>query len=148
MKSERTATHLGPGGKLYVVIASLVLVLDVYVQNNLLYFGFGLMVGGFTASVVVALMMMRHVSVQRIAPGHGVVDQPLALRYRVTNGKRILPMFGLVVGEIAATGDPDPAPPTRPCSSSLAKSIRLRRIPDRCQRSAFCAGRGPAPDLL
>lgn len=100
MKSRyRYKTRLGPSGLVYVVVASLILCTGIYAQNNLLFWAFGLMVGGVLASVLVAWLSMKGLRIERLPPDHAVVGQPLVLRYLITNPKLFMPVFSLVVTE-------------------------------------------------
>ncbi len=100
MKSGyRYKTRLGPSGVVYVVVAALILGTGLYTQNNLLFWAFGLMVGGMIASIGVSWLSMRGLKVERLLPDHAVVGQPLVVRYLITNPKILMPVFSLVVME-------------------------------------------------
>ena len=90
---------IGPGGLMYVIIAALILAVAIYTQANLLFWGFGLMVGGLTVSVTLTVVMMHQLSLQRVLPSHGVAGEPIVLRYTIVNHKRWIPVFGLLIGE-------------------------------------------------
>lgn len=95
---------LGPGGVMYTVVAVLILMVAIYTQANLLFWGFGLMIGGLLVSVTHSYAMLRGLEVQRVLPNHGVAGEPLALRYRVANRKGWTPVFGLVINETWGRG--------------------------------------------
>src|SRR5690606_37185121 len=90
--------QFGPGGVVYVVCTALILSGALYTQANLLFWAFGLTMGGLAVSVVLSLVVLRSMSVQRLLPAQGVAGRPLALRYRITN-EGWVPVFGLIVNE-------------------------------------------------
>ncbi len=94
----RTRYQFGPGGMVYIVCTALILSGALYTQANLLFWAFGLTMGGLVVSVVMSLVVMRRIRVQRLAPTHAVVGRPLVLRYRVEHHGWV-PVFGLLVGE-------------------------------------------------
>ncbi len=95
----RARFEIGFGGALYVVVASLVLGAAMYTQTNLLFWSFGLMVGGFLSSIVLPWLMLRGVTVERLSPGYGVAGQRMVLRYHLVNPRRWSPTFNLVIRE-------------------------------------------------
>jgi len=94
----RSRIKIGPGGLIYVVVSGLILAAAVYTQANLLFWAFGLMVGGLIVSIAMAWQTLRGVRVDRLAPSHGVAGEPLVIRYRIEN-RSWLPAFGVVVAE-------------------------------------------------
>ena len=95
----RKRFRIGPGGAVYLIVALLIYVVAYFSQANLLYWGFGLMIGGLAASVAIIWLMMGKLQVQRIVPSHGVVGEAMVLRYEVVNRRRWIPAFGLVIRE-------------------------------------------------
>lgn len=91
--------QIGPGGAAFFFVTAMVLTTAIYTQANLLFWSFGLMVGGFVVSMFVSALMMRCVVVERVMPMHGVAGEPLVMRYQVTNRSSWLPVFGVVIGE-------------------------------------------------
>ena len=77
----------------------MILVVAYYTQANLLYWGFGLMIGGLVVSLAISYLMMGKLQVQRILPSHGVVDEAMVVRYQIVNRKHWTVAFGLVIGE-------------------------------------------------
>jgi len=71
-------------------------------SNNLLYWIFGVMLGGLLLSGLISGLMMMSVQAARVCPSHGVVGEPLIIRYAVTNRSRFMPVFNLHVEERAA----------------------------------------------
>jgi uncharacterized protein (DUF58 family) len=84
---------------MYFMVTGLILAVAIYAQASLLYWAFGLMVGGLIVSVVLAWLMMSGLTVQRVQPSHGVAGEAMVLRYQLTNHKRWLPAFGVVIAE-------------------------------------------------
>ncbi len=95
-----TATHLriGSGGMLYVLVSVVLIATAVYTQANLLFWGFGLMVGGFVISLGWAAVALRGLEVSREVADHTAAGEPLIIRYRLTQ-RSWLPAFGLVICE-------------------------------------------------
>lgn len=100
---RRSRIEFGPGGLLFMVIATLILGAAIYTQANLLFWAFGLMVGGFVVSIFIAMIALRKVTVSRLVPGHGVAGEPLVLRYQLTNGRRLWPTFNILIREMWGT---------------------------------------------
>ncbi len=107
MKSPATRvklrTDIGPGGVVYLVIAGLILAASYYTQAPLLFWAFGLMIGGVLVSMVLSWQMLRKIEVQRLMPSHGVVGQMTVLRYRLVN-RGMFPVFGMMVSETWGKG--------------------------------------------
>jgi len=99
----RHRLEIGPGGMVYVAIAALILGAAIYTQANLLFWSFGLMIGGLVVSLLVAWRLLGQVQIQRVLPAHGVVGESLVLRYRITNDG-LLPVFGLLIVETWGSG--------------------------------------------
>jgi len=98
-KLIRRRYQIGPTGVMYVVIAGLLIAVAIYTQANLLFWAFGVVVGGLIVSVITPWLMMRHLSVRRMLPDHAVAGEETRLRYRVENRKHVVPVFGLVIEE-------------------------------------------------
>lgn len=94
---------MGPGGIVYLLTTSLILGASIYTQANLLFWGFGLMIGGLISSVGIAWYSLRQIQINRLLPLHGVVGQSMVMRYQVTNGSW-LPVFSLVITETWGPG--------------------------------------------
>ena len=88
---------------MYVMVTGLILGAAIYTQANLLFWAFGLMVGGLAISLLLSWQMLRAIQVQRLLPGHGVCGEALVLRYHLTN-RSWLPVFGLMVHETWGQG--------------------------------------------
>ncbi len=95
---RRTRLRIGSGGMLYLVVSVVIVGAAIYTQANLLFWGFGLMVGGLVFTVGMAAVALRGLEVTRLVPTHGAAGEALALRYRVHN-RGMLPAFGLVIRE-------------------------------------------------
>ena len=99
MKRIQRKFQFGPGGKVYILITALTLGGAVFTQANLLFWSFGLMFGGIICSFGLTVALMRRIEIKRLTPSHGVVDEAMAIRYRIRNRKRWLPSFNLVICE-------------------------------------------------
>ncbi len=95
--------RLGPGGMIYLVVTGLIVGAATYTQANLLFWAFGLMIGGFAVSLLLAWQSLRAIEVQRLLPSHGVCGEPLVVRYHLKN-RSWLPVFSLMVQETWGRG--------------------------------------------
>lgn len=100
----RWRSRFGRGGAVFCLLMSLVLVVAVYIQANLMFWTFGLMVGALVVSLVVPKMMLKRLRVVRQLPAYGVAGHIMPVRYEVTNIGRWLPAFGVVVNETWGAG--------------------------------------------
>lgn len=88
------------GGFFYVAIAVAIGLAALNSQANLLFWTFGLMLGGIIVSGLVSGFMMLNLEIRRILPEHGAVDEPMTLHYELVNRKRLLPCFSMVIQEL------------------------------------------------
>jgi uncharacterized protein (DUF58 family) len=98
MPRRHSHLRIGPGGLVYVVVTVLILGAAMYTQANLLFWAFGLMIGGLLVSLAMAWQVLRGVSVQRLPSSHGVAGEMLVLRYQLVN-RGWLPVFGVIIHE-------------------------------------------------
>ncbi len=98
----RRRYHLHLPGLAYIGLIFLVAVAAMNGQNNLLFWILGLMVSAMLISGIVSGLMMRRLRVQRIVPAHGVVGEPLVVRYALSNRSRYLSIFNMHIEECAA----------------------------------------------
>lgn len=96
---------LGLGGFMYLFVSAFIGLGAISSQTNLLFWTFGLMVGGMIVSAIYSTAMMMSLSITRVLPDHGAVDEPLLIRYELHNRKRLIPAFGLVISELDGAGD-------------------------------------------
>jgi len=68
--------------------------------HNLLFWVFGAMASALLISGIVSGLMMVRLRVRRVIPGQGVVGEPLVVRYAVTNGNPLFPVFNIFCEEI------------------------------------------------
>jgi uncharacterized protein (DUF58 family) len=71
-------------------------------QNNLLFWLFGLGVGGLIVSGVLSGGALMRLDIERETPETVSVGDDLVIRYRVTNRSRVIPAFGLVIEELTS----------------------------------------------
>jgi uncharacterized protein (DUF58 family) len=69
-------------------------------QNNLLFWVFAVMMAAVVVSLLLSHLAMRTLEVRRLDPKHGMVGEPLAVQYAVTNRSRFLPVFNITVEEL------------------------------------------------
>lgn len=79
----------------YLALTVTVSVVAMSSQKNLLFWVFGVLVGGLMVSISLAVLMMRNLEIRRLDPQHGAVGEPLNLRYVVKNNNWLLPVFNL-----------------------------------------------------
>jgi len=91
-------------GLIYAGLLALVAVAAMNNQNNLLFWVFGVMLAALVISAFVSTFVMWSLQVRRVDPQHGQVDQPLVVRYAVTNRNRFLPAFNLHIRETLPSG--------------------------------------------
>ncbi|MEM7756259.1 MAG: DUF58 domain-containing protein [Planctomycetota bacterium] len=68
-------------------------------QNNLLFWAFGVSVGGLIVSGVLSGAALMSLRLERIAPRMVRAGEPARILYRVRNTSRWMPAFGLVIRE-------------------------------------------------
>ncbi|MEX0776813.1 MAG: DUF58 domain-containing protein [Phycisphaeraceae bacterium] len=100
----RTRFAIGSGGFVYAVVATLILVAAWLTQANLLFWSFGLMIGGLVVSIFISWYSLRRIELERLPPEHAVAGEPMVLRYRLLNQKRWMPSFNLVIRETWGDG--------------------------------------------
>jgi uncharacterized protein (DUF58 family) len=96
--------RFGRGGLIYVVMTSFNLAVALYVQANLLFWTFGLLIGGLVVSVMIPPLMLWRLKVTRAVPEHGIAGQPMMLQYEVANQRGWLASFGVVIHETWGRG--------------------------------------------
>jgi uncharacterized protein (DUF58 family) len=74
-------------------------------QNNLLFWAFGLAVGGLVVSGFVSGAGLMGLRLERVAPELARVGEPADVRYRVRSLSRLTPAFGLIIRERAHIQD-------------------------------------------
>ena len=117
--------QFGPGSLVYLGVTALITIAAFYTQANLLFWALGLVAGALAMSLAVSVISLRGVYVQRLTPPRSVADEPLVLRYHVTNTSR-LGCFGVEIvetwrgyrrgsgraGSLGESGPPRPDGPT------------------------------------
>ena len=96
--------HLHTPGLVYGAMTILVGLAAANRQNNLLFWILGVMLSALLMSMLLSGVMMRSLRVRRLVAGHGLVGEPLAVRYWVTNRSRFLPAFALHIEERPVEG--------------------------------------------
>jgi len=86
-------------GLVYAALLTLVAMTAMNNQNNLLFWVFGAMLAALLISAVISTHMMRALHIRRVDPQHGRVDEPMVVRYAITNQSRILPAFNIKISE-------------------------------------------------
>ena len=98
-RESKLRMRIGPGGSIYAVVVLFILVLAVITQANLLFWSFGLLVGGVVVSCVMSCFALCGVEARRLIPAHGTVVETLNLRYCLANKSSWLPVFNIVIRE-------------------------------------------------
>jgi len=91
--------RFGRSGSLYIFMMLLNMSVAIYIQANLLFWTFGLMVGGAIVSLIIPLIMLFNLRISRALPSHGVAGESMPLGYHVANERRWIPAFGIIVSE-------------------------------------------------
>jgi len=121
--SRRYHFHLP--GVVYVVTTLIIVVGAVNGQNNLLFWLFGLAVGGLVISGIVSGASLMGVRLERSVADRMRVGETSKIRYRCGNRNRLFPVFALLIEEL-----PDPFKDTGPPTWKSAVE----------QPTAFCPG--------
>ena len=80
---------------IYCGITLLVALAAVNTSYNLLFWIFGVLAAALLISGLISGWMMIGLRVRRVIGAHGVVGEPLIVRYEVTNRNRFLPAFNI-----------------------------------------------------
>ncbi|MFZ4573028.1 MAG: DUF58 domain-containing protein [Phycisphaerales bacterium] len=89
------------GPLLVYVVTTVVLVFGaINGQNNLLFWLFGLAVGGLIVSGFLSGSALMGIHVERELPGRGEVGEPMRVRYRVRNSNFLFPACAMLIEEI------------------------------------------------
>lgn len=86
-------------GVVYVVTTMIIVVGAVNGQNNLLFWLFGLAVGGLVVSGIISGASLMGIRLERAVPARARVGEPTEIRYRVRNRNRFFPAFALLIEE-------------------------------------------------
>jgi uncharacterized protein (DUF58 family) len=78
--------------------------------NNLLYLVFGAMLSFITASGILSELMLRRMSLSRTFPQHLFAQQAAPLRVTVTNRKRVIASFSLLIEDFSQGRAAEPLP--------------------------------------
>ncbi len=91
-------------GIIFISITFFVMIAAMNSQNNLLFWAFGLMLGGIVIAYVGSWAMLRRLDVRRSLADYAVSGQPLQLQYILTNRKHRLPCFAIGITETRPLG--------------------------------------------
>jgi len=97
--------HLHTPGIVYVGTTMLLSAGAANSQNNLLFWAFGLAVGGLIVSGLLSGIALMRVGIERLDSDGVSAGEPLRTRYRITNRGFILPCYAVHVAELAGDGD-------------------------------------------
>lgn len=109
--------HLHFPGVVYSVTTIILVLGAINGQNNLLFWLFGLAVGGLIASGILSGAALMGIDVTRELPLSAGVGEESVVRYRVRNRNRLLPVYAITIEELprAPLGlGPERAPATWP----------------------------------
>jgi len=87
--------HVGVPFLICVGLAVLVALSAMNSGSNQLYWIFGILAAGLLISIGASGLMAGGLSVRRICPPNGVVDEPLTVRYALDNRRRLVPAFDI-----------------------------------------------------
>lgn len=91
--------HFHMPGVMYVAVTLFIAVGAINGQNNLLFAGLGLSIGGLLASGVISGASLLGVRLRPVPVGPATAGQAYRIRYEITNVNRVMPVFGLNVEE-------------------------------------------------
>ncbi len=92
---------------LFIMTAVFLAVGAINSQNNLLFWAFGVAVGGLVVSGLTSGSGLMGVRLERVPPGPGRVGRGVEIRYRVRSTSRWMPAFGLIIRERAVFAGAD-----------------------------------------
>ncbi len=92
---------------LFIMTAVFLAVGAINSQNNLLFWAFGIAVGGLVVSGFTSGSGLMGVRLERVPPATGRVGRPVEIRYRVRSTSRWMPAFGLIIRERATFAGAD-----------------------------------------
>lgn len=95
----RRRYHASAGSVLYILTTVFLAIGAVNSQNNLLFWAFGIAIGGLLISGLISGPAMMGLRVRREMPASAQVGRPMVVRYAVHNGSRVSPAFGLTIEE-------------------------------------------------
>ncbi len=116
-----------PPGLLYVLVSLFLAIGAVNSQNNLLFWAFGMAIGGLIISGVVSGSAMMNISAKRVSPPPTCVGDPVGLRYEFVHTGRLFPAMALVVREVDVSN--------RPRGLRVARGFRGTRASDATRAS-------------
>lgn len=93
------------GGLIYIAMMLFIGAAAMNSRTNLLYLTFGMMAGGLILSSLIARWMLSRVALHRIVADSTSPGHILPIEYRLTNPKRMMPCFALVIEELDAGRD-------------------------------------------
>lgn len=91
--------HFHMPGVMYVLVTLFIAVGAINGQNNLLFAGLGLAIGGLLSSGVISGAALMGVRLRRVPGGPATAGRAYRLRYEIANANRVMPVFGLHVEE-------------------------------------------------
>ena len=142
IRSRRTAMSIA--GVLYSLTTLFLAVGAVNGQNNLLFWAFGLALGGLLVSGVFSGLGLMGLRISRECPGVARVGEPMRIRYHARNANRLLPVFCVTLRESAGAKREDrgqtSAPPTPPIVAFLPSAEARRH--STAEAAALPARRG------
>ena len=92
--------HLHFPGVVYCTTTVILVLGAINGQNNLLFWLFGLAVGGLIVSGFLSGAALMGIELSRELPMAGAVGEESTIRYRIRNKNRLLPVFALTVEEL------------------------------------------------
>lgn len=130
--------HFHAPGLAYVATTVVLFAGAANAQNNLLFGLFGLCTAALAVSGVISGGMLMRVRVERVAPHVAQVGAPVFVRYRVSNGSRVLPLMGVTIEELA------PAPAGGLCGRLTSLRAFVAHVPAGESREVVAQAEGTA----
>ncbi len=93
------------GGLIYIAMMLFIGAAAMNSRTNLLYLTFGMLAGGLILSSLIARWMLSRLVLHRMVADSTSPGHILPIEYRLSNPKRLMPCFALVIEELDAVRD-------------------------------------------
>lgn len=91
-------------GKRYIAILFVIGIAAINTGNNLLYLVVAMMLSIIVVSGILSESTLRGMEVNRLMPEHIFAGRPIGVRWGISNKKRILPSFSVIIDELHGIG--------------------------------------------
>jgi uncharacterized protein (DUF58 family) len=102
--------HFHAPGLVYIIVTLFIAIGAINSQNNLLFSALGLAIGGLLVSGLLSGGALMGLRLNRSAPTHLPLGQPLEITYQLRNSGRLVPAFGIHLMELSSHPELTAAP--------------------------------------